>query len=459
MGSRLENYVLFVTTLTTFFIIFLSTAVMIAIPTISNEFGMSNIVQNWINTIYLLAIVVFTIPAGQISAKYGLKKTMVIGLIVFTITSAIIMFSSSQDMFLILRIFQAIGASFLTVASTALLVSAFKAENRGKALGINVIGIFLAACLSPIIGGFLNNSYGWRSIFLVTLPFLVVCLILLITKINKEWKTLEDVSIDIKGIILCSVGILLFVFGFTTLNLPFGFILVILGILVLVLFYFVERNMEHPVFNVNLFKNPKFLTSNIATLCAFFALSAILTIVNYHLQYIRGFNSQEAGFIILIAPVVQVVLSPIAGRMSDKINPQKLAAVGATIGGVGIAIIATVSNGTPIEVLMLAFFLLGLGFGLFSSPNTNAIMGSVPKKETSMASASYSTVRVVGQTMSMGTFTFIFSIIMGNVAIVPSNFHLLVLSSQITATICAIVCFVSAIVSVIGFKSKGYYNA
>ena len=145
--------------------------------------------------------------------------------------------------------------------------------------------------------------------------------------------------------------------------------------------------------------------------------------------------------------------------MSDKINPQKLAAVGATIGGVGIAIIATVSNGTPIEVLMLAFFLLGLGFGLFSSPNTNAIMGSVPKKETSMASASYSTVRVVGQTMSMGTFTFIFSIIMGNVAIVPSNFHLLVLSSQITATICAIVCFVSAIVSVIGFKSKGYYNA
>lgn len=458
MSSRLENYVLFVTTLTTFFTIFLSSAVMIAIPTLASDFGMSNIVQSWVSTIYLLALAVVTIPAGQISWRYGLKKTMIIGLIIFTFTSALIMFSTSQDMFLTLRIFQGIGAGFLTVAATALLVSAFNPEDRGKALGINVIGVYLAASLSPIIAGFLNKDFGWRSIFFVTLPFLIICIVLLLTKINKEWKTLDNFALDKKGIALCSLGMLLFIFGFTTLNQPYGYILAIFGIFVLVLFWFSEKKVDTPVFNVNLFKNPKFLSSNIAALCAYFAMAVIMTIINYHLQYIRGFNSQDAGLILLIAPVVQVIVSPIAGRLSDKYDPQKLAAIGAAIAGVGISMIAMLNKGTPLEFLMFAFFLLGLGFGIFSPVNTNEIMGSVPKKDTSMASASSSTMRVVGQTMSMGIFTLILAIVMGNVPIVPSNYHLLILSSKITATICTIVCFLSVIASLVGLKSEGYYN-
>lgn len=455
----MENYVLFVTTLTAFFTIFLSTAVMIAVPTIASEFHMSNIVQNWISTIYLLALAVVTIPAGQISGKYGLKKTMVIGLIIFTVTSALIMFSNSQDMFLTLRIIQGIGAGFLTVSSTALLVSAFKVEDRGKALGINVIGIYLAAALSPVIAGFLNNDFGWRSIFFFTLPFLVLCIILLFTEIKKEWKTLENVDVDIKGIILCSLGMLFFIFGFSTLNQSTGPYLVIVGAVILAIFWFVERGIENPVFNVGLFKNPKFLTSNVAALCAYFAIAVVMTIVNYHLQYIRGFDSGEAGLILLIAPVVQVIVSPIAGKLSDKYDPQLLAVIGGIIGAVGLILIIMLSESTPLEVLMISFLLLGVGFGIFSPANTNEIMGSVPKKETSMASASSSTMRVIGQTMSMGIFTLIFALIMGNVPIVPSNYPQLILSSQITATICTVVCFVSVIVSIIGYKSKGYYNS
>lgn len=458
MNSRLENYVLFVATLTGFFTVFLSSAVMIAIPTLASEFEMSNIVQNWVTTIYLLALAIVTVPAGQISGKYGLKKTMVMGLILFTITSAAIMFSTSQDMFLILRIFQGIGAGFVTVASMAMVVSAFKPENRGKALGINVIGIYLASSLSPVIAGFLNYDFGWRSIFLFTLPFLVLCIVLLITKVGKEWKTLADVPIDKKGAILYSFGMLLFIFGFTTLNQSYGYIVSIIGLFVLLSFIFMDKKVKNPVFDVDLFKNVKFASSNIASLCAYFAIFATITIINYHLQYIRGFNSQEAGLLLLIAPVLQVIISPISGRLSDRYNPQKLAAIGAAIAGIGISMIAMLGKNSPLEFLMLALFFIGLGFGLFSSPNTNEIMGSVPKEKTPMASASSSTMRVIGQTMSMGVFTLIFAIIMGNVQIVPANHHLLILSSQITAAICVILCFVSVITSLAGLRSKGYYN-
>ncbi|MDO5848612.1 MAG: MFS transporter [Methanobrevibacter sp.] len=459
MASRLENYVLFVTTLTAFFAIFLSSAVMMAVPTLAGEFGMSNIVQNWISTIYLLSLAVVTIPVGQISSKYGLKKTMIIGLIIFIITTTVIMFSTSQDMFLILRIIQGAGSGIITVSATAMLVSAFSPEERGKALGINAIGICLAAIVSPIFAGYLNNSFGWRSIFLFTIPFLVLCLVLLFTEIKKEWKTLEGVPIDIKGIILYSFGIFLFVFGFTTLNRPDGIIYAIAGLIILVVFGFMELKTEHPVFNVGLFKNPKFLTSNVAALAAYFAMSVIFTIMNYHLQYIRGFNSQEAGMLLIIAPVLQVIMSPISGSLSDKINPQILAAIGGVIGAVGIIMIIFLSKEVSLVLVIISFILLGLGFGLFSPANTNEIMGSVPKKETSMASASYSVMRVVGQTMSMGIFTFVFAIVMGNVPIIPENYHLLIQSSQITAVICTVVCIISVVVSIIGVRSKGYYNS
>lgn len=458
VSSRIENYVLFVATLTSFFTVFLASAVMIAIPTLAGEFGMSNIVQNWVTTIYLLALAIITVPAGQISGKYGLKKTMLIGLIVFTATSAAIMFSTSQDMFLILRIFQGIGAGLITVSSMAMVVSAFKPENRGKALGINIVGVYLGSSLSPVIAGFLNYDFGWRSIFFFTLPFLVLCIVLLLAKVNKEWKTLEHVAIDKKGTMLYSFGMLLFIFGFTTLNQSYGYAVAIIGLFILIAFVFVDKKVKHPVFDVNLFKNVKFASSNVASLCAYFAIFATITIINYHLQYIRGFNSQEAGLLLLIAPACQVVVSPISGRMSDKYNPQKLAAIGAAIAGIGISMIMMLNKGSPLEFLMVALFFIGFGFGLFSSPNTNEIMGSVPKEKTSMASASSSTMRVIGQTMSMGVFTLIFAIIMGNVPIMPSNHHLLILSSQITAAICVTLCFVSVVTSLAGLRSKGYYN-
>lgn len=456
--NKLEKYVLVIAAVTSFFTVFLSSAVMISVPSLALEFGMSNIVQNWVTMLFFLSVAAVTVPAGQISGKFGLKNTMIFGMILYILSSVVCVFSISQDMFLICRIFQGIGAGFLNVAAMAMVVSAFKPQDRGEAIGFTVVGVYLATSLSPVIGGFLNFSLGWRSIFYFTIPFLLICLALLITQINKEWKTFENEPIDIKGSVLYSMGIVFFIFGFTMLNKPSGLTVTILGLILIAIFVLVELKVKMPVFNVKLFKNTKFASANFAALCAYLATFAIVTIVNYYLQYIKGMDSSQAGMILLIAPVFQVVMAPIAGKLSDKINPQILAAVGIAFGGLGIFMISTINAATPLSFLMVGMAFQGFGFGLFSSPNTNAIMGSVPPKETPIASASVATMRVIGQTLSMGMFTLIFAYIMGSVQIVPETYPLLLLSCQVAAGICTILCIVSIFASLVGIKSKAYFD-
>ena len=451
---KLEKIVLIVATLTSFFTVFLSSAVMVAVPSLASEFGMSNIIQNWVTMLFFLAVAIFTIPAGQLSGKFGLKKSMVFGSAVYILSSIVAVFSINSEMFLICRLIQGIGVSFLNVASMAMVVSAFSPQERGKAIGINVTGVYLATSTSPVIGGFLNFQFGWRSIFLTSVPFLILILVLLISQIKEEWITMGEFPIDWKGCIVYSLGILLFIYGFTRLDESIGIILTVVGIIVLGLFVALELREKYPVFDVKFFKNPKFSSANFAALTAYLATFAVTTIVNYHLQYIRGYDSQMAGLILLVAPLIQVIMAPISGRLSDKVNPQKLAAIGMFFGAISRAMLSMLGDSTPLWFLIVAMISHGLGFGIFSSPNTNAIMGSVPPKDTPVASASVATMRVIGQTMSMGMLTLVFAFVMGNVPMVEKYFPLLITSSQITCLICMVLCVTSVFASLVGIKSK-----
>ena len=277
---KLEKIVLIVATLTSFFTVFLSSAVMVAVPTLASEFGMSNIIQNWVTMLFFLAVAIFTIPSGQLSGKFGLKKSMIFGSSVYILSSIAAIFSINSEIFLICRLVQGIGVSFLNVASMAMVVSAFSPQERGKAIGINVTGVYLATSTSPVIGGFLNFHFGWRSIFLTSVPFLILILVLLITEIKEEWVTMGDVPIDWKGSIVYSLGILLFIYGFTRLDESTGIILTVIGLIVLGVFVALELREKYPVFDVKFFKNPKFSSANFAALTAYLATFAVTTIVN-----------------------------------------------------------------------------------------------------------------------------------------------------------------------------------
>ncbi|MBQ2666370.1 MFS transporter [Methanobrevibacter sp.] len=458
MKLDLETVVVFVSFITSFFAVFLSNGVIIGVPAIAQDFAMNNVIQNWIPTILFLVVAVFTVPAGQISGKFGVKKSLLAGIIVFLIGSIGACLSFSTETFLFFRVVQGAGMAFLNVSAMAMVVQAVKPQNRGKALGFTVTGVYLATSLSPVICGFLVHNFGWRSMFYFVIPFLVLCIILMVLKIPKEWKTYEKDKIDKVGSVLYAIGILAFIYGFTTLITTTGKILTVAGVILLIIFGWYELKQKSPVFNMNLFKNKKFTSSNIAALCSYLAIMVVTTILNYHFQYVRGWDAQMSGMILIITPIIMALMAPNSGKLSDKIHPQKLAAIGIGIAAVALAILTFLNGDTPLYVVILAMVLQGVGMGLFSSPNMNAIMSSVPPKDAPTASASQATMRTIGQTMSLGLLTLIFAWVMGSLELAPEYASMIVQASQTICLICTIACVLSVFASLVGIKSSDKFN-
>ena len=458
MKLDLETYVIFVSFITSFFAVFLSNGVIIGVPAIAQDFAMNNVIQNWVPTILFLVVAVFTVPAGQISGKFGVKKSLLAGVSVFLIGSLGACLSFSTESFLLFRMVQGAGMAFLNVSAMAMVVHAVKPQNRGKALGFTVTGVYLATSLSPVICGFLVHNLGWRSIFYSVIPFLILCILFLAFKIPGEWKTYEKDRIDKIGSILYAIGILAFIYGFTTLTTTAGMILTVAGLIMLAIFGAYELRQTSPVFNVKLFKNTKFTSSNIAALCSYIAVMVVTTVLNYHFQYVRGWDAQMSGMILIITPIIMAIMAPNTGKLSDRIHPQKLAAIGMAIATIALAILIFLNENTPLHIVVVAMVLQGIGMGLFSSPNMNAIMSSVPPKDAPTASASQATMRTIGQTMSLGLLTLVFAWVMGNLKLSPQYAGMIVQSSQIICTICAAACILAIFASLVGIRSKDEFN-
>ena len=458
MKLNTETYVVFVSFITSFFAVFLSAGIILGVPSIASEFQMNNVIQNWIPTIAMLVVAVFTLQAGQLSGKYGVKKSLIAGVVIFIFASVGACLSFSTETFLLFRLMQGIGIAFLNVSAMAMVVQAVKPQNRGKALGFTVTGIYLAGSLSPVLCGFLVYNLGWRSMFYFVLPFLVLCLALMILKIPGEWKTYEENKIDAMGYLLYGIGILLFIYGFTNLMNTIGIICTIIGLILLIVFGYYELNAKSPAFNMNLFKNMKFTSSNIAALCSYLAIASITTILNYHFQYVRGWNAQMSGLMLIITPILMAIISPNSGKLSDRIHPQKLAAIGMAIATVTLIIMIFLDANTPLYLIVIAMILQGIGMGLFTTPNTNAIMSSVPTNETPNASAAQSAMRTIGQTMSLGLLTLIFAWIMGSLKLSSAYGDMIVQSSQLICIICTIICIVAIFASLVGIRSKDSFN-
>ena len=453
-----ETSVLLVSFLTAFFAVFLAAGIVIGVPAIANEFGMNNVVQNWIITIALLVVAMFTLPAGQLSGKFGVKRSLLVGVLIFIVGSIGACLAFSAESFLFFRVIQGIGGAFSNVASMAMVVQAIKPQSRGKALGLTVTGVYLAGSLSPVICGFLVYNFGWRSMFYFTIPFFLICIALMLWKIPGDWKTYENDKIDSIGYMIYAVGILLFIYGFTNLINTWGLICVVVGFILLLAFAYYETRVDTPAFNMRLFKNTKFASSNVAALCSYLAVAALTTILNYHFQYVRGWNAQMSGLILIVTPIIMAFMAPNSGKLSDRIHPQKLAAIGMTIATAALVILIFLDANTPIWLIIVAMVLQGVGMGLFTTPNTNAIMSSVPPKETPNASAAQSAMRTIGQTMSLGLLTLVFAWIMGSLKLSSQYAGMVVQASQIVCIICTIICVVAIFASLVGIKSKDEFN-
>ena len=439
--SSIRIAALLVATLANFLTPFMSSAVNIALPAIGSEFATSAILLSWVPTSFLLAAAMFAVPFGRISDIYGMKKIFSYGIIIFTVSSFMSAIAPSAEFLIISRILQGIGGAMIFVTGLAIITSVYPPQKRGKAIGLNIATVYIALSLGPVLGGIMTQYLGWRSLFWAMIPLGILILGLTYWKLKDEWAECKGEKFDIKGSIFYSIVLVMVMYGFSILPYIIGIILVVAGIIGFIGFLMYELRIESPVLNVELFKNRTFAFSNLAALINYSATFAVTFLLSLYLQYIKALDPLSAGLILVAQPIMMAIFAPIAGRLSDKFVPQKLAALGMALSTIGLLLFAFINKETSIAFITIGLLIIGTGFGFFSSPNTNAIMGSVERRFYGVASAMVSTMRLLGQTFSMGLALMVFAIFIGNVQITPLLYPALLDSIHTVFLICTALCF------------------
>ena len=438
------------TTLTSFMGPFTISSVNVALPTIQAEFSADAVLLSWVPTSFLLAMAVFLVPFGKAADIYGRKKIFSWGLVLYTFSSFLAVFSFSIKMLIVMRIIQGFGSAMSVTTGMAILTSVFAPSKRGRAIGIYVSAVYIGLSVGPFAGGFLARYLGWRSIFAVVVPFGAVSIFMTIRYLKGEWADARGEKLDIRGSVLYGFSILALVYGASLLPQKAAVYLIIIGLVGLWVFIRLELNLPYPVFEVRLFKQNKLFTfSSLAALINYSATFALTFLLSLYLQYIKSIPPQYAGSILIAQPIVMALFSPLAGRLSDKVEPRLIASAGMMMTAIGLFSLVFIGAETSTVIIVLTLAFLGFGFSLFSSPNMNAIMSAVERRHFGIASGTVATMRLLGQMTSMAITMVIFAIFIGREPIAPGNYDQFLKSVRLSFLIFSSLCTIGILFSLL----------
>jgi EmrB/QacA subfamily drug resistance transporter len=422
MNADARRPVLVIATLSAFLTPFSSAALNVALPQMGTELSADGITLGWIVTAYQLTAAMFLVPLGKIADIKGRKRVFQIGMWIFALASLLLALAPSSSVMIALRAVQGLGGAMVFGTGVALLTSVYPAEKRGRALGINVAAVYSGLSLGPFIGGFLTQQLGWRSIFHFTAVLGAATAVITARSLKGEWASAMEEEFDLTGSLLFSATIVAVMYGLSSLPAARGFWLAAAGLAGLAAFIFCEGRTRHPILHVSLFRhNPVFALSNLAALLNYCATAAVGFLLSLYLHFVKGLSPQETGLVLVSQPIVMTIFSPLAGRLSDRFEPRTIASLGMAFTCAGLFVLAGVGAGSSLSLIVATLLVLGFGFALFSSPNTNAIMGSVDRKFYGVASGAMGTMRLLGQMLSMGISMSIISVFIGPVQITPEN--------------------------------------
>jgi len=438
---HLQKVVLIIATAGSFLTPFMMSALNIALPSIQKEFSADAVMLTWIATAYLLATAIFLVPIGKIADIYGRNKMYRWGIIIFTLVSFASGLVPNIQLLILMRVLQGIGGAMILTNGMALLTSVFPPHERGRALGFNVSAVYIGLSLGPFIGGFLTQNFGWRSIFLTIAPLGLIVIFLIVKYLKTEWADAKEEKLDIPGSIIYALTLVCIVYGSSLLPETSGILLMLCGIPGFIIFVKRQLSIPHPVFDVRLFRNNRtFAFSNVAALINYSATTAVTFLLSLYLQYIKSMTPQQAGFLLIIQPIFMAVLSPYAGKLSDKKEPALISSLGMAGTAFGLFLLTFLHQDTPLSLIVCALAILGFGFALFSSPNTNAVMSTIEKRHYGIASASVATMRLLGQMFSMAIATLLISVFVGKNQITPETYPLFSQSIRISFIVFTILC-------------------
>ncbi len=410
---------LFVICMAHFLMPFMMSAVGVALPTIGREFNASAMQLGLIETTYVLSASIFLLAMGRLGDIHGRRRIFQFGLVVFTLAGGLLSQAWSVEAMIALRFLQGMGGAMVMATTMAIVVSVFPPQERGKALGIAIASVYAGISCGPFFGGALVSALGWRWLFYLLIPLGTAAFLISWVKLREEWAEAKGETFDLRGSLVYGIAILLLISGASNLDRGlWAGALVLAGLAGLFFFLWLEARTPFPVLNIALLReNRVFAFSSLAALLNYAATFGVTFFMSLYLQYIKGMSPHHAGLVLITQPVMQTLFSPFCGRLADRYPAARVATAGMLLCALGLGVAATLEGGSSLLVVVLMLVFLGLGFALFSSPNTSVIMGSVAPRYLGVASGLNSTMRTLGMMSSMTIITVIFSVFMGGRAV------------------------------------------
>jgi len=442
-GEREKKIILLVASLSSFLVPYTGSSITVALPAMAAQFHTDAVTLGWITSAYIVAAAVFIVPFGRYADIVGRRRIFLYGVLVFTIASLACAFSPTESILIAFRFLQGLGGAMIFATSVAIVTQVYGPGERGAALGITIATVYAGLSIGPFLGGILTDRFGWPAIFLVNVPIGLATIALTLQGVRHEWADAAGERFDLGGAIVYGTMLFAAIFGMLLLPDPAGLLWVAAALAAAVLFYRVERQSRSPLIDLSVFSgNRTFVFSNIAAMINYGATYGVGVLLSLYLQYIQGFSAGTAGVVLVAQPVVQCVFSPVAGRLSDRVEPRIVATAGMVLTAAGLAPFIFLAPQTPVWFIVGCLMVMGLGYGLFSSPNTNAIMSSVADRHLGIASGMNATVRSLGQLLSMAIAMSCFAIFIGPVTITAAAYPSLMTSVTVAFTIFTLICIV-----------------
>lgn len=383
-----------------------STIVNIAIPSIMKAFQASISDVEWVLNAYILTFAVLLIALGRLGDLWGRKLFFMAGLVLFTLGSALCGFAPDEHFLIASRVAQGFGGALMMPQTLSLLSVTFPPRQRGMVMGIWGAVVGIATAVGPTLGGVLVEASSWRLIFFINLPIGVIAIAAAWFAVRESKDETASSYVDWAGVLVISVAMFALTFALIE-GQKYGWssatIIGLFGLTVVLLFvfYYVERAVPQPLVDFSLFRSRTFIAGNFSGVALMFGLLGVIFLLTLFLQIVLGFGAVETGLIMTPTPGVVMIVAPFAGRLSDKYGSRWFVFSGLAVAAIGIFLLSHISLSTTWQDLVVPMVVTGIGMGLTMAPVTSAVMGSAPNSKAGNASGILATGRQVGAVLGI----------------------------------------------------------
>lgn len=429
----------------------------IALPVMSKDLKIPMNQAEWVVSIYLIVICALLLLFGKLGDAYGKIKIFKIGSILFTIGSLLCGFNSGLFVLLAARVIQAIGAAMTMSTNNGIITEVFPFTERGRALGMIGSFVALGSIAGPGVGGLILAHLNWGYIFLINVPVGILAIILGAMILPKD-ITLTKQKIDKLGAFLFAV-VMVTLFGGIFLGQEIGFtkpvilLLLLVAVIAAVVFVYIELHVEKPILELKIFKNANF---SLSILCAFliFVANFFFNVISpFYLENARGLAANYAGYALMTFPIVQVIVAPISGTISDKIGPELLTFIGLIIISISQVGYMLMNLATPLWVFMFFVGLVGFGNGVFQAPNNTIVMNSVEVKDLGIAGGINALARNFGMVIGISAATTVLFSAMSHTAgrtvtsYEPAHPELFISGMHVAFIVSLVICLIATVIT------------